>query len=207
MVEFVAELRKHVLLGCVDCDSFTKSGKKIGFILMYCSGQTSNCLLRNGIYNFRHKCVGDMGMMDRLLVKMMICIVVHKNNHHYSTTLLSKGPFQGGAHFHNSVFKLHQTSFPLIFPVQWQSIRLIRKRCSLLVQVVFLSPFHIRFLTCTDWGCWSRQVENHRWPLPVEHCCYMLFIPLHRTKSTLNSSVVGPLKRKKPAFICRQKFT
>ena len=27
MVEFVAELRKHVLLGCVDCDSFTKSGK------------------------------------------------------------------------------------------------------------------------------------------------------------------------------------
>ena len=84
MVEFVAELRKHVLLGCVDCDSFTKSGKKIGFILMYCNGQTSNCLLRNGIYNFRHKCVGDMGMMDRFLVKMMICIVVHINNHHYS---------------------------------------------------------------------------------------------------------------------------
>ena len=34
MVEFVAELRKHVLLGCVDCDSFTKSGKKIGGIAM-----------------------------------------------------------------------------------------------------------------------------------------------------------------------------
>ena len=76
--------QKACIAGLCGLWLFYKIWQKIGCILMYCSGQTSNCLLRNGIYNFRHKCVGDMGMMDRFLVKMMICIVVHINNHHYS---------------------------------------------------------------------------------------------------------------------------
>ena len=94
-------------------------------------------------------------------------------------------------------------------PVEWQSIRLIKSVVLFSSETISFSPSMFVFLTCTYWGCWSRQVENHRWPLLIQHCCYMLFIPLHRTKSTLKFfSRVGPLKRKKPALmICRQKFT
>ena len=53
----------------------------------------------------------------------------------------------------------------------------------------FFPPSIFVFLTCTDWGCWSRQVENHRWPLPVEHCCNMLFYPFAQNK--INSEFFG----------------
>ena len=82
-------------------------------------------------------------------------------------------------------------------PVEWQSIRLIKSVVLFSSETISFSPSMFVFLTCTYWGCWSRQVENHRWPLLIQHCCYMLFIPLHRTKSTLKFfSRVGPLKRK-----------
>ena len=42
--------------------------------------------------------------------------------------------------------------------------------------------------------------------MAIAHRALLLhaFYPLQRTKSTLNSIAVGPLKRKKPAFRCRQ---
>ena len=86
---------------------------------------------------------------------------------------------------YNSAFKLYQTSFPLIFPVQWQSIRLIRKRCSLLVQVGFLSPFHIRFFDMHGLGMLVASGRKSQMAIACRALLLHAFYPF--TQNKINS--------------------